>query len=117
MRKLFYLTITLLFGAAIFYSCSASKKTTASTASITYTKDVKPIIDEHCGTKCHAAIDPAGGINLTNYTDVRHESVDGDLLGAIQHGEGYKPMPLKSPKLSDADIQTITSWVNSGAKE
>jgi len=96
-------------------SCSASKKTT--TAAITYTKDVKPIIDEQCGNKCHNAERPADGIELTTYASVKMQSVEGKLIPAIQHAEGSEPMPKKNPKLDDVSIQKIVDWVAAGAVE
>ncbi|MBK7109644.1 MAG: hypothetical protein IPH61_11070 [Bacteroidetes bacterium] len=36
-----------------YYKKTTSTTTTGTT--FTYTKDVKPIIDENCGTKCHSA--------------------------------------------------------------
>lgn len=119
MHKTIFSLSILLVTATFLFSCSATKKatTTEATSALTYTKDVKPIIDEYCGTKCHSATKKASGIDLSNYAGVRHESVDGDLLGAIQHGEGYRPMPKNGEKLSDETIQMISAWVLSGAKE
>ncbi len=120
MRKLFFSTI--IFGTTLlfFNPCFTTKKTTSTTTTgttFTYTKDVKPIIDENCGTKCHSAEKKADGIDLSNYASVKKESLKGDLLAAIQHAEGYKPMPKKADKLSDENIQIIASWINSGAIE
>lgn len=115
-----YTIIIVAFITAFLLSCTASKsatKTTTETKTITYTTDVRPIVDEYCGTKCHSAEKKAGGIDLSTYTAVKHEGIDGDLLGAIQHGEGFKPMPKNGDKLSDANIQLITNWVHTGAAE
>lgn len=115
-----YPLILVSFITAFMFSCSASKsatKTTTEVKTITYNADVKPIVDEYCGTKCHSASKKAGGIDLSTYTSVKHEGIDGDLLGAIQHGEGFKPMPKNGDKLSDENIQLITNWVQSGAAE
>ncbi len=120
MRR--FIVKTIIFGAAFlgFSACSASKKATSSTttpAALTYSKDVKPIIDAYCGTKCHSAAKKAGDIDLSNYAGVRYESLEGDLLAAIQHAEGLKPMPKNADKLPDAKIQIIASWIQSGAPE
>ncbi|HET8963816.1 MAG TPA: hypothetical protein VFM99_07960 [Chitinophagales bacterium] len=119
MRKLFFGTI--IFGTTLlfFNSCSTTKKTTTTTTGTvyTYTNDVKLIIDENCGTKCHSAEKKADGIDLSNYASVKKESLKGDLLGAIQHVEGLEPMPKKADKLSNENIQIIASWINSGAPE
>lgn len=102
----------------VIASCSASKKTTTTTTpAITYTKDIKPIIDAQCGMKCHNADRPADGIELTTYASVKDQSVNGKLIPAIQQVEGVTPMPKKNPKLDDASIQLIVDWVASGAAE
>ncbi len=102
--------------SVVIASCSASKKTT-TTSAITYTKDIKPIIDEQCGMKCHNAERPADGIELTTYASVKEQSVNGKLIPAIQQVEGAVPMPKKNPKLDDASIQKIVDWVAAGAPE
>ncbi len=107
------LTICVVCSIFIFTlaSCSASK---SKSAAITYSKDVRSIIDLSC-TGCHNAEKPAGGINLTTYEKVKEESINGKLIPAIQHAEGVESMPRKSPKLDDVYIQTIVNWVASGA--
>jgi mono/diheme cytochrome c family protein len=99
-----------------FASCSASKTTTA-TASYTYAKDVKTIIDGNCASSCHSADDPAAGISLVTYEQVKEQALNGKLLPAIQHLEGAEAMPKKNPKLDDASIQAILAWASAGALE
>lgn len=103
--------------SVLIASCSATKNTTTTTNGITYTKDIKPIIDAQCGMKCHNAEKPAAGIELTTYASVKEQSVNGKLIPAIQQVEGAKPMPKKNPKLDDASIQKIVDWVAGGAVE
>lgn len=110
--KLFLIAIV----AVVLASCSASKKT-ATTNAITYTNDIKPIIDANCGTKCHNADRPADGIELTTYASVKEQSVNGKLIPSIQHAEGASPMPKKNPQLDEASIQKIVDWVAGGAPE
>lgn len=109
--KIFTITsITILMAA-----CHTTKTTT--TTSYTYTKDVKAIIDANCATSCHSATDPAKGIDLTTYANVKEHALNGKLLLAIQHLEGAVAMPKKNPKLDDASIQQIVAWAAAGAAE
>lgn len=116
-NSIYMLNKTHLVVALILFvglvSCTAGKQSTV--AALTYTTNVKPIIDANCASTCHNAGRPAAGIDLTTYEKVKEQSLTGNLLGAIQHAEGAKAMPKKAPKMDDAAIQTIVNWANSGA--
>ena len=96
-----------------FVSCTAGKQ--ATSAALTYTTNVKPIIDANCASTCHNAGRPAAGIDLTTYEKVKEQTLTGKLIIAIQHADGAKPMPKKAPKMDDATIPTIVNWASSGA--
>ena len=98
--------------------------------SISFSQDVKPIIDQHC-VKCHevgGVGEVASGLNLTTYvglmkgTDSGPMVIAGDVEGSnmlvlmegradpsisMPHGQN-EPVPKK-------DIQTIRSWISQGA--
>ena len=78
-----------------FVSCTAGKQ--ATSAALTYTTNVKPIIDANCASTCHNAGRPAAGIDLTTYEKVKEQTLTGKLIIAIQHADGAKPMPKKAP--------------------
>ena len=110
-------SVLFLFGFVVIFSivaCNATKTTT--TSALTYSKDVKKIIDFNCGG-CHNSEKPAGGVDLTTYPKVKEHAINGKLIPAIQHAEGAKAMPKKSPKLDDVYIQTIVGWATAGALE
>lgn len=84
----------------------------------TYTGNIKSIIDANCATSgCHNATTRANGIDLSTYTQVVSESNQDRFLGAIQQVSGYDPMPRGRAKLSDANIQLISCWVENGQPE
>jgi len=106
-------TTAIIIGIAItFISCTAAKNTASV---ITYTQNVKAIIDFNCASSCHNALKPAGGIDLTTYDKVKYQALEGKLLMAIQHAEGAKAMPKRADKLDDATIQVVVNWVAGGA--
>ena len=112
------LVTAIICGAMLLSACTASKSGSASsTPAITYSAQVKSIIDANCASTCHNAARPAGGIDLTTYEKVKEASLNGKLIPAIQHAEGVDPMPKKSPKLDDASIQVIVDWAASGANQ
>ena len=71
---------------------------------ITFTMNVKPIIDNNC-VSCHN-----GGLfpNLSTYNSISANAA------IVKDAVVTKYMPQGSP-LSDADIQAISCWVDAGA--
>lgn len=134
MKRIFISAIALaLF---YFYSCKTKKTavevkaaTTAKHDSViavipvpTYKAEIKNLIDNAC-LPCHqsgmlpAIPPPPGGIALDNYTDVKKVATHKSFLGAINHEEGFAPMPADREKLDNATIQKITLWVQNGMPE
>ena len=93
-----------------------------------YTDKVKPIFQTNCG-KCHFGMNHKGGLSLATKAGTMKGGRDGAVLipGDPDHSmlvklirhEGPpadpKPMPPKSPKMSDADITVIEKWIKAGA--
>lgn len=89
-----------------------------SLAQPTFTKDVAPIIYNHCAS-CHRAGE-IGPMSLTNYDEVK------DWAGTIKYVTANKIMPpwkadpnystfLDENYLNDAQIKTIGDWVSAGS--
>jgi cytochrome c len=93
-----------------------------------YTQKVRPILMENCG-KCHFNMNHKGGLAMDTKASFMKGGRDGVvivpgdpansvLLKLVKHEgppEDPKPMPPKSPKLSDADIAVIEQWIKAGA--
>ena len=93
-----------------------------------YTEKVKPILETNCG-KCHFDVNHKGGLSLMTKSAtmkggrdgvvvVPGDPADSMLVKLIRHegpADDPKPMPPKSPKMSDADISVIEQWVKAGA--
>src|SRR5580698_10961502 len=93
-----------------------------------YKEKVRPILETNCG-KCHMNMDHKGGLSLQTKASTLKGGRDGVvivpgdpasslLVKLIRHegpADDPKPMPPKSPKMSDADIAVITQWVKAGA--
>ncbi|MFN0276950.1 MAG: hypothetical protein ACKVPJ_14470 [Chitinophagales bacterium] len=88
-----------------------------SAVDISYGLNIKPLIDEHCGTTCHSPQSLSGGIDLSTYEGVKEEAVNGYLIEALQHVEGVEPMPKDGLQWDLANIQLMIDWVNNGAQE
>jgi mono/diheme cytochrome c family protein len=94
-----------------------------------YTSKVRPILETNCG-KCHFATNHRGGLSLETKAGTLKGGRDGAvivpgdpanslLVKLIRHeGPADDPMPMPpspNPKLSDADIATVTAWIKAGA--
>ncbi len=93
-----------------------------------YTTKVRPILQANC-YRCHAGLNHRGGLQIETYAGMMRGGHDGAvlvpghpeqslLIKLIRHegpADDPMPMPPKS-KLSDADIATVTAWVQGGAK-
>src|SRR3954452_11823341 len=95
-------------------------------ATVDYTRDVKPLLTEHC-YRCHGASQQKGGLRL----DTAALGLKGGDAGpafkpgkpaeslAVQVIKGLHAdiprMPYKKPPLSEAQVQMIESWVAQGA--
>jgi hypothetical protein len=82
----------------------------------TYTSDIKSILDASCAKSgCHDSITQADGKNFSTYATASAISLTNEFLGAVQHRQGFMPMPKDGPKLSDDKIQLLTCWVQNGS--
>jgi len=93
-----------------------------------YTTEVKPILETNCA-RCHMGANHRGGLNMDTRESLLKGGhtgpavVPGDptsslLIKLIRHegpADDPKDMPPNKPKLSDADIKTVTDWVKAGA--
>ena len=93
-----------------------------------YTTRVKPVFDANCA-RCHGGVNRRGGLNMDTRAGLLKGGHDGSvivpgdpdhslLIKLIRHEgppDDPMPMPPKRPKISDADIATVSQWVRAGA--
>lgn len=84
------------------------------TLSLSFSKDVFPIISNDCNS-CHSTAGSGGGIVLLTYAEVKAQVTNGKLVGSIIHAGGFSPMPKNSTKLSDCKINKIKAWISQGS--
>ncbi len=106
--------IFLSFSTILFFSCKKDNST-CDNATVTYTKQIKPLFSSCAISACHNASSTAG--SLANYVDAKKFAENGRILGSIKHEEGYKAMPEGGTKLSDCNISKIEKWINTGYPE
>jgi len=93
----------------------------AATASVSFSKDVLPILESRC-FNCHGGERVGNGLRLGSYEDVLAGSENGPVIvpGDAAHSllvelVTNQKMPKRGPKLTPPQVQLITEWVNSGA--
>jgi len=113
-------SLHVLAMSASLLGCSGNPPQ-SNNAAITYYRDVKPIVDEKCAALCHHG-DGIAPFTLLSYSDLMAETTN------IRYAVANRIMPpwLAAPgctdyyrdrSLSDAQIKTITDWIDSGAAE
>lgn len=89
---------------------------TCDTANMSFANSIKPILKQYCTDPgCHIGNGAPGSQLLNAYSGAKNYVDANRLLGAINHQNGFVPMPQGMAKLSDCNINKITAWVNQGA--
>lgn len=89
--------------------------TATPSATISYQKDVYPIIKQNC-MSCHDANNHSGGIVIENYEQIALSGKSGELYNSVMissNGKAYMP---KGGRLMDCEIALLKAWVDQGAK-
>ena len=112
-------TFAILITLLVFISCSSNSGDDDPNVdppvdkNITYTKDIKSIIDGKC-LNCHT--DPlANGapMPLLTYENVKDAVMNRGLIGQVESGA----MPPSGSDLSDSQVKQIKDWQTGGYKE
>ena len=113
-------TVALAIGLA-FSACQNNKEEAlndvCSTANVSYTATIAPIISGGGCLNCHNNTALQGGFSLASYEQVKAKasltrSGNSVLYGATAHLDGFAPMPKGLAKLSDCNIAKIKAWVD-----
>ena len=89
--------------------------TDPSTA-ITYTKNIKSIIDANC-VSCHKSSGSASFRPLTTYAEVKAAVENAQLLDRIQLQNGQQGIMPQGGRMSQTNIDLIIKWNTDGLKE
>jgi uncharacterized membrane protein len=88
---------------------------------VSYSKDVQPILESRCG-KCHMGEHVSEGLDMNSYETLMAGSQNGPVIvpgnasdSPLVQKVAEGKMPKRGPKLTPAQIQTITDWINAGA--
>lgn len=108
MRRIFYLAIVVLG-----VSCTTAEIPLAGAPVgrvVSYQKDIQPIIFNNCLT-CHSSVNPANGLILETYDQVKNSAQNGNLIARIN--DAANPMPQNG--LLTADRRALfDKWKTDG---
>lgn len=109
--KPFYIFMLLLLAFSLQF-CKTSQKavTKASIPTVTYTKDISPIMSRSCAP-CH--FPETGKLKWLNTYEATRDNVN-EILHRVQlpaDDEAFMPFKHKKPALSVGEIQLLKAWM------
>jgi WD40 repeat protein len=131
LRRLVLAGIFLAFAASANWTVGqdAGKKKDGLPETISYYKDVRPLIQQHC-QGCHQPAMAKGGYVMTSYVDLFKKTdkelagiIPGNLKGSevyqqiIPHMDKKPAMPRGKEPLSDPEVVIVKKWIEQGAKD
>ncbi len=121
-RMLFTASIALTSLAAVFFVAPSGSADglTKSKAAVTFNKDVAPILFKNCA-ECHRPGE-AAPMSLLSYKEARPwaRSIREKVVSREMppwHADPHVGQFSNDPRLTRGQIDTITAWVDGGAKE
>lgn len=121
MRKIIGVFACALIFTGCYYDKAdqlyPSPTTTCDTTTVTFAKDILPIMNTKCATAgCHDNQTKQNGYDMGTYEGVKMVVDDGKLIGVTRQDAGYLPMPQGMAKLDECSINKIVRWVHLGAQ-
>lgn len=126
LRSLLPVASLWLVGGLMLHAEEAKKD--ASTAEVSYYKDIRPIFQANC-QGCHQPAKRGGEFEMTEFASLVKGGESGEaaitagkpeesnLVKQITPENGAAAMPKDKPPLAESDIAKITLWIKQGAKD
>ncbi|GLB50514.1 cytochrome c [Neptunitalea lumnitzerae] len=117
MKKIYYILLVMLFGACTSHTFEdISEDPVIIEEDVTYTTNVKQIIDGNC-VSCHAPGQTASFRPLTTYAEVKTAVENTNLLDRIQRQNGEGGLMPTSGRMPQNTIDIILQWNTDGLQE
>jgi hypothetical protein len=114
----FVCSTCLLFSLnGCYYDQGGVLPTNCDTTQVTYSITITQILKDYKCRDCHSS-PPSNGapFSLVTYADVKAAADSKRLEGAINHANGYAPMPKDGIKMSPCEINQVEKWIADGAQ-
>ncbi len=120
MVKPTYLLLVFVLIIWMINSCSFGHK-------ISYSNDVKPILNKHC-LACHGGVQKKGGFSLLfkeeafakgesgKYGIIPGDAKSSEMIKRLTHKDIDERMPYQKDPLSKDEIKILTDWIDQGAE-
>lgn len=82
-----------------------------NTGTVTYTTNVKSIIDNNC-ISCHGASNPSAGFNISTYTNAKNNI--NAIINRADLQTGQPGIMPPSGRMSSSKIQILKDWQTQG---
>lgn len=116
-RKFLFIIFSFVLLTGCYYDVEEQLYGTCNTTNITYSTTIRGILSGYSCLSCHTGPSPSGGVSLDGYQNVKIKIDDGRLIGAINHGNGFAPMPKGAPKMTQCEINKVQAWIDAGAPD
>jgi uncharacterized membrane protein len=100
---------------------AAATQPAAAGATVSFANDILPIIESRC-INCHGGERTQEGLDLKTHASLMTGSSNGPVVTPGDAANSLlvelvvtQKMPKRGPKLTPAQVQLITDWVNQGA--
>lgn len=113
----------IILGAILIFLLSCTNTKEAELINVicvdefTYTDCVKEIIDNNCVVCHNSGNNAAGPFPLETYEQVKDKTQNGNILTRIQLPDGANGIMPQTGKMTQAKIDVIVAWANSGYME
>ncbi len=100
---------------------STTETVVSASGEVSFSKDILPVLQSRC-INCHGGQRTSEGLDMKTYESLMAGSQNGSVVTpgdaanssfVTLAAEGK--MPKRGPKLTPAEIQLLTDWVNAGA--
>jgi hypothetical protein len=84
---------------------------------VSFSDDIVPVLANNCYS-CHSNLNApsfGSGLSLEDHADVAR-SAD-RIIGAVNHADGFLPMPQGMDKLDPCPIDLLEAWVEAGTPD
>ena len=94
---------------------------------VDFSSEVKPILNKHC-ISCHGGVKKTAGFSVLFESEalgvtqsgkpsiIPGNSSKSEFIKRLHYTDPEMRMPYKKPALSEAEIKTLTNWIDQGAK-
>jgi hypothetical protein len=111
------LLVCLIFGCKHAPDISYTPKKTCDTASVSYSRDVLPVLQQYC-YDCHAGSAAINGFDFTVFANIQLLALDSTehYLPDVLFKANLRMPPAPLPLVDSCSIHKISAWVNQGAR-